>query len=120
LPQNAPRAATIEFLRTTDLEWTTVYNGQIMDNLGTPYIKSYMGEFSIHVDMANRAAAIPGTGNNLMSFTYSFDVARFVEAALDLPRWEEQMFCYGDVCTYNDVLKLAEEARGMRNPGPIL
>jgi nucleoside-diphosphate-sugar epimerase len=112
LPQNAPRAATIDELCTTDLEWTTVYNGQIVDYFGTPHIKSHMGVFSIHIDMANRVAAIPGTGNDVMSFTYSFDVARFVEAALEMPRWEKQMFCYSDTSTYNDVLKLAEKGTG--------
>ncbi|KAI9839153.1 MAG: hypothetical protein M1819_003146 [Sarea resinae] len=114
LPHNAPRAATIKELQKTDLEWTRFYVGQIMDHLGTPHIKSHMGVYSIHFDMANRAAAIPGTGNDLLSFTYSFDVARFVEAALDMARWENEMFCYSDNGTYNDVLKLAEEARGSK------
>jgi nucleoside-diphosphate-sugar epimerase len=113
LPYNTPRAATIEELRKTNLEWTTFYIGQIMDHLGTPHIRSHMGVYSIHIDMANLPAAIPGTGNDILSFTYSFDVARFVEAALDIPRWETEMFCYSDNCTYNDVLNLAEEARGM-------
>jgi hypothetical protein len=63
--------------------------------------------------MTNLAAAIPGTGNDLLSSTYSFDVARLVEAALDIPLWETEMFCYSDNCTYNEVLKLAEEVRGM-------
>lgn len=84
-----------------------------MDNLGTPHIKSYMGVYSIHIDMANRAAAIPGTGDDILSFSYSFDIARFVEAALDLPSWENEMFCYSDNRTYNEVLKIAEAVRGL-------
>ncbi len=97
----------------TDLEWTTVFNGQIADSFGIPYIKSNLGKYAIHIDITNRAASIPGTGNDVISFTYSFDVARFVEAALDLPRWEKQLFCYGDNRTYNEVVKLAEEITGM-------
>ena len=68
---------------------------------------------SMHIDMKDKTAVIPGTGNDVISFTYSFDVARFVEAALDLPRWEEELFCYGDRCTLNEVVKIAEDATGM-------
>lgn len=53
LPQNAPRVATIDELRKTDLEWKIVYNGQIVDYFGNPHIKSHMGVFCIHIDMAN-------------------------------------------------------------------
>ena len=67
---------------------------------------------TINIDMANKAAAIPGTGNDLVSFTYSFDVARFVEAALDLPHWEQELFCYGDKRTLNEVVRIAEEETG--------
>lgn len=68
--------------------------------------------YSIHIDMLNRAAAVPGTGNDLVSFSYSFDIARFVEAALGLDHWEESMQCYSDVRTYNDVVKIAEKQTG--------
>lgn len=112
LLQNAPRETTIAKLRASGLEWARIFIGQVADSFGTPHIKSHMGVFAIHVDIANRAAAIPGTGNDLISFSYSYDIARFVEAALELPQWEEQMFCYSDTCTYNQVLKLAEEATG--------
>lgn len=71
-----------------------------------------MNLISMHIDMANKTAVIPGTGNDVMSFTYSFDAARFVEAALDLPHWEEELFCYGDKRTLNEAVKMAEDARG--------
>lgn len=66
------------------------------------------------IDVANKMAAIPGTGNDVMTFTYTFDVARFVRAALDLPagEWPETSVVIGDKLTFNDFLKLAEEARG--------
>jgi len=104
-------------LRTTDMEWTTIYDGQIMDCLGTPHIKSHMGVYSLHIDMANRVASIPGTGNELMTFTYSYDVARFVQVVLDMPQWAEETFCAGEACTYNDVLKIAEEELGTCRSG---
>lgn len=66
--------------------------------------------------MAGRAAAIPGSGDDRISLTYSGDVARFVEAVLGLPRWEgREMVCYGDNrCGLNDVVRLAEEATGTK------
>ncbi|KAJ5281863.1 hypothetical protein N7478_007235 [Penicillium angulare] len=114
LPQQEIRNATIEELCGTDLEWTTVYNGFIMDSFGIPHIKSYMGPIGIHIDMSNKTASIPGSGDEKMMFTYSVDIARFVEAALDLPKWDDQLFCYGDIRTYNEVLQLAEENIGAK------
>ncbi len=64
------------------------------------------------VDMANKAAAIPCTGNDTVSFTYTEDLAKFVVAALDLPKWDESLFCYGDRATWNELLSIAEETRG--------
>lgn len=64
------------------------------------------------IDMENKKAGIPGTGNDPMTFTYTFDVARFAVAALDLPKWDELMYCYGDKTTWKEFLKQAEEARG--------
>lgn len=64
------------------------------------------------VDIANKVAAIPGTGNDIVSFTYTFDVAKFVVKLLDLPKWEETTYVYGDKATLNELVKIAEEARG--------
>ncbi|KAJ6107190.1 hypothetical protein N7523_008513 [Penicillium sp. IBT 18751x] len=114
LPQQDIRNATIAELRTLDLEWTTVYNGLIMDPFGMPHIKSYMGPVGIHIDMLHKAAAIPGSGEAKMMFSYSVDIAGFVVAALDLDRWDTQMFCYSDISTYNDVLELAERNTGTK------
>jgi nucleoside-diphosphate-sugar epimerase len=110
--QHAAHAAVLDELRTTTLEWTSVHIGYIADYFGIPHIRSHMSPLTINIDMANKAAAIPGTGNDLVSFTYSFDVARFVEAALDLPHWEQELFCYGDKRTLNEVVRIAEEETG--------
>jgi nucleoside-diphosphate-sugar epimerase len=71
-----------------------------------------MGVYALQVDMPHRAAAIPGTGDDIISFTYSGDIAQFVEAALDLPWWDKELNCYSDCCSLNTVVKLAEEATG--------
>lgn len=102
----------MEELRRTDLEWTTFHIGYFLDYFGVPHIKSRMTPVSMQVDIANNAAAIPGAGDDLVSFTYSYDVAKFVEAALELPHWDEVSYVVGDTCSLNDVVKMAEEARG--------
>ena len=72
-----------------------------------------MGVYAMHMDVANRAASIPGTGDDPIAFTYSYDLAKFVGAMLALEKWETKMYCYSDRRTYNQVLAAAEEARGM-------
>lgn len=73
-------------------------------------LKSNIAPLTLWFDLANRMATIPGTGNDITSFTYSYDLAKFVEASLDLPRWEEESYVYGEKLTFNDILKLYEDA----------
>ncbi|KAF5657624.1 hypothetical protein FHETE_10326 [Fusarium heterosporum] len=100
--------------RTTNLEWTRFTNGFFLDYYGPPSCKSYMRRVAWSIDMVNKKAGIPGKVNEPMTFTYSFDVAKFVVAALDLPKWNELMYCYGEKTTWNEFLKQADEARGKR------
>ncbi|KAJ3453705.1 hypothetical protein MRS44_017952 [Fusarium solani] len=106
------RAGTAKELRQTDLEWTSIRIGQISDSFGIPHLKSYLPFLPINIDVANKAAAIPGSGNDVIAYTYSFDMARFLVAALDLPKWDEDLFCYSDKVTLNEVVKLAEKITG--------
>ncbi|KEF62390.1 uncharacterized protein A1O9_00362 [Exophiala aquamarina CBS 119918] len=114
LPQHEGRLAVLDELRKTDLEWTRVHNGFFLDYFGIPHVASYLVPLAFGIDMANKAAAIPGTGNDKMAFTYTTDVAKFVVAALDLPKWDEALFCYGDKATWNEFLRIAEEVRGSK------
>ena len=78
-----------------------------------PHIQTYLPmRVAFVVDVPNKTAAIPGTGDDLVSFTYTRDVASFVVAALDLPTWREVMFCYGDKATWNAFVRMAEEITG--------
>lgn len=106
------REAAVEALRETNLQWTRIVNGYFLDYYGLPYLKSYLPPFTFAVDIANKAAAIPGTGNDIVYFTYTFDVAKFVVALLGLSDWDETTYCYGDKATWNEILQLAEESRG--------
>ncbi|KAJ4045867.1 hypothetical protein NW761_007883 [Fusarium oxysporum] len=108
------REAAVEALRETNLQWTRIVNGYFLDYYGLPYLKSYLPPFTFAVDIANKAAAIPGTGNDIVYFTYTFDVAKFVVALLGLSDWDETTYCYGDKATWNEILQLAEESRGSK------
>ncbi|KAK6444207.1 phenylcoumaran benzylic ether reductase [Trichoderma asperellum] len=102
-------------LRQTDLEWTRFHVGYFLDYYGMPHIETHLpAPFAFVFDIPNKMAAIPGTGDDLISLTYTRDVAKFVVKALDLPKWEEETFCYSDKVTWNQVLKLAEEATGSK------
>jgi hypothetical protein len=96
------------------LEWTRFAVGFFLDYFGMPYIKTHLSSLTFVVDMANKAVAIPGTGNDPVAFTYSIDVAKFVAVALELPTWEETTFCYGEKMTWNSFVQVAEEVRGRR------
>lgn len=56
-----------------------------------PHVETNLKPFSFVLDVANKAAAIPGTGNESMNFTYTKDLAKFVAAELDLSEWMYSM-----------------------------
>ena len=104
---------TIKTLEKTDLEWTQFQNGYFLDYYGMPYVESNLKPLTFVLDVANKAASIPGTGKEQMTFTYTKDLAKFVVAALDLSKWTYPMVCYSDKTTWNKAVKLAEGYRGM-------
>lgn len=107
------RMKTIETLKKSDLEWTQFQNGYFSDFYGMPYVESNLQPLPFVLDVANKAASIPGTGNESMTLTYSKDLAKFVVAALDLPKWTYPMVCYSEKTTWNKAVKVAEETRGL-------
>ncbi|KAF2106600.1 hypothetical protein BDV96DRAFT_654602 [Lophiotrema nucula] len=109
LPTLIDYFAAIEELKKSGLQWTVFLNGCFLDYWAQPHIKSYLKPAPFAIDIANRQAALPGNGNSLITFTYSFDVARFVVAALDLSEWPEESRIAGDALTWNEVVRLAEE-----------
>jgi nucleoside-diphosphate-sugar epimerase len=106
------RAAVADALRATPLQWTRFNIGFCLDFYGLPHVRSHLSPFDFVVDMRAKAAAVPGSGDDAMTFTYSYDVARFVVAALGLDRWEEESYTMGDKTTWNEFVKMAEDARG--------
>ncbi|KAF1358317.1 NAD(P)-binding protein [Lizonia empirigonia] len=110
---NILRDQSVEALRKTNLEWTQIHNGLFLDYYGMPHVESYLSPLVVFVDIAHRTAAIPGaTGDEMINFSYTKDVGKFVVAALSLPEWDEVLHCYSDQATISDIVKLAEEATG--------
>ena len=77
-----------------------------------PVLPSHMPNITMILDIPNNAAAIPGSGNVPVIFTHTRDVAKFVAASLDLDTWEPETYVMGDRLTFNELLALAEEAKG--------
>lgn len=101
-------------LDKTDLEYTLFSHGIFMDYQGLPRIKSHMKPWVFAIDIANKVAGIPGSGDVPVIFTYSGDVAKFVVAALGLPdkTWQRHSVMIGDRKTFNQILDIAESVRG--------
>lgn len=112
-PLTALQRASNDELRKSNLQWTRFVNGYFSDYYGIPGVKTHFTPLSFVVDIAGRKAAIPGTGDEPMAFTYSYDLAKFVAAFLDVSEWNELTFCYGERTTWNDFVKVAEEVTGM-------
>jgi hypothetical protein len=104
----------VKALEATSLEHTSVLNGYFLDYFVAPKVKSYMAPAAVVLDIANNSAAIPGSGNVPVVLTHSSDVARFVVALMKQPRWEKDSYVIGDKVTWNEFLRLAEEAKGTK------
>ncbi|KAJ3543964.1 hypothetical protein NM208_g3302 [Fusarium decemcellulare] len=112
-PAMAKKSALVE-LESSGLEWTTIYNGYFLDYFGTPKVKSYIDDIALFIDMPENTAVIPGSGEVPVVFTHTFDVAKFVSALLDLAKWPREVHIIGDRLTWNEMLKLAEEVKGVK------
>ena len=64
--------------------------------------------------MVGKKAGIPGTGDETLVLTYTYDVARFVEAVLGEPQgeWNREYWLYGERVAWNKILAIAESVRG--------
>ncbi|KAH6869438.1 hypothetical protein B0T10DRAFT_568906 [Thelonectria olida] len=63
-------------------------------------------------------AAIPGSGNTSVTFTHTFDLAKYVDRALDLEKWNPGSYIVGDKVTWNEFAEIAEAAKGVKCHGP--
>ncbi|PLN81566.1 NAD(P)-binding protein [Aspergillus taichungensis] len=108
-------AAAQKLQSTTTLEYSFISNGIFLDYYGMPKVKSYLQQsLVLVVDMAHNTAAIPGSGDVPVVFTYTFDVARFVAAFVGTPDWPERSTIIGDKKTWNEFVAIAEEVKGVK------
>jgi hypothetical protein len=107
------KLAAAERLKTSGLEYTFVSNGFFMDYYGLPKVKSYLQPFVFAVDISNNTAAIPGSGDDPVVFTHTFDVAKYVTALVGAEAWPERSIIIGDKLTWNQLVALAEGIKGL-------
>ncbi|PYH91823.1 NAD(P)-binding protein [Aspergillus ellipticus CBS 707.79] len=107
-------AAEMLHKSTTSLKYTRVVPGFFMDYWGMPRVRSNLQQHVFGIDIANCRAAIPGDGNDTLCMTYTYDMAKLLVRLLELEDWAEFSVVVGDEITYNQLLELAEEARGRK------
>jgi hypothetical protein len=97
------------------LEYSLFQLGIFTNYLGVPHqTTKHLQLFNIHVDVENRRAIVPAEGDLKLTFTTVQDVARVVAEAIDYQGvWPETGGINGHTLTNPELLKLAEEIRGM-------
>ncbi|KAG4274463.1 hypothetical protein FPRO04_09421 [Fusarium proliferatum] len=110
----AKRGVTAALEVTSTLEYTVVYNGFFADTWVLPKVKSYQSPFTLVVDVANNFAAIPGSGDKLVTFTHTFDIARFIAVLVRAAKWDKASYVIGDKVSWNQFVQYAEEAKGVK------
>ena len=100
-------------LRKTNLEWTAICNGIFLDYY-VPGLLSHLFKVPICIDVEHNAASIPGSGNTPITFTYSYDVGKYVAALLGLNKWEQDYHITGETKTWNEVIEITEKAKGAK------
>ena len=75
-----------------------------------------MPVIQLALDMSSDAAALPGKGDDYVTFTHTTDLAKLVGASSTLPvgSWEKETFVGGDRPTLLELVKLAEEVKGIK------
>ena len=96
------------------MEYTQFTCGIFMNTLGTGTQKGEtealggLRPWTFVINMKAGTADLPGDGSNKLTFTRTQDVGKFVAAALDLERWEEEMGMVGSTMSYNEVISAIE------------
>lgn len=100
-------------LTKTSLEWTIVHPGIFLEYFvfGRP---TYVERFPVAVDIDATVAGVPGSGKTPVSFTYTFDIGRFVAKLLSLEKQEKEYLLAGDNSSYNNVVAIVEAAKGVQ------
>ncbi|EKM60078.1 uncharacterized protein PHACADRAFT_250955 [Phanerochaete carnosa HHB-10118-sp] len=102
-----------EAVMKSGLEHTIFEVGVYMNTLasGTAGV-GHLPPMKFMFDVEKCKATIPGDGSAPVVYTRIEDVGRFVAASLNLNEWPQYSQMRGDRKTYNEILGLAENARG--------
>ena len=57
---------------------------------------------------------IPASGDVPVAFTHSWDTAKFVSAAMSLDKWEKTSYIGSDKVSWNQLVRLFEQAKGTK------
>ncbi|KAF2492376.1 NAD(P)-binding protein [Lophium mytilinum] len=117
IPSEAMRdlkTGTVDKLEASPLTYTRFVCGFFLDYFGYPHYPTYLPYMGIILDIANGVAAIPGDGEQPVTFTLTRDVGKFVAESLSLESWEPTSYIVGDKVKLNDMLKWAEGATGKK------
>lgn len=99
------------FLSSQDkVEYTLVCNGLFMDYLLPKGGKKYCGDVAIPVNIEERKARIPGSGEEPVTLTLADDVGKAIVWLIDDPRpWPKYTYIAGSVTSWNELVKMGEE-----------
>lgn len=114
-PVAKTKVEIVDAISKTNLEWTGVQNGLFTDFYTAPKVKSYLNPLPLVLDIQGNAAGIPGTGDEPIVFTHTFDVAKYVaELILDTRKWNPVSVIIGDKISWNEFVKIAEKVKGTK------
>jgi len=101
-----------EKVQASGIEYTLFNTGIFMDYFASPQKASpSLKNLIVGVDFNKGEADIIGTGDDPLCLTRGEDVGRFVTAALDLDKWDEELGMVGSRTTWNELIKLGEQVR---------
>lgn len=66
------------------------------------------------IDIPNNTALLPGEGTTPMVLTHTTDIAKYVVAMLDLPKWEKAAYIIGSRVTLKEFVEIAQEVKGVK------
>lgn len=104
-----------EATKASGMEYTQFTCGIFMNTLGTGTPRGEtealggLRPWTFVINMKAGTADLPGDGNGKLKFTRTQDIGRFVAAALDLEKWEEEMGMVGTTASYNEVIGAIEK-----------
>jgi hypothetical protein len=94
------------------LEYMVNSNGHFSDYYEYSKVKTCLKHADFLVDIANKSAAISGSGRDRITITYSYDVAHFVDALVNNEeRRPTHSVIIGEKVTMNRIVANAVDAR---------